>query len=231
VVVAFHIINARAFSIGVFPWLAISATTLFFSPSWPRRIIGVFRPSRASPPGNDWEVPSERKQLTVLSFVAVYLAIQLLVPLRHLLSRGGVEWSSVDHRFSWRMMLVNRHALSYFYVTDPNSGRTVQVSPQKFLNLRQTVMMAYQPDLTLQFAHYLAKVMPRKGPKPLKVEARMFVSINGRKPELFIDPNVDLAAEPRSLKRPRWLLPIHEPLPPYQKDSSENLLPPQFDGN
>jgi len=67
--------------------------------------------------------------------------------------------------------------------------------------------------MILQFAHYLAAVMPRSGPQPLKVEARVLASLNGRKPQLIIDPNVDLAAESRTLGRPRWLLEIHEPLP------------------
>jgi hypothetical protein len=81
-------------------------------------------------------------------------------------------------------------------------------------------MLAYLPDFPLQFAHYLATVMPRRGPKPLKVEARIFLSFNGRKPELYVNPNVDLAAECRTLGRPRWLLPIHEPLPPPGKKFS-----------
>ena len=73
--------------------------------------------------------------------------------------------------------------------------------------------MGWRPDMVLQFAHYLAKVMPRSGPKPLRVEARVLVSINGRKPQLIIDPTVDLASERRTLDRPPWLLEIHEPLP------------------
>ena len=230
VAVGFHLINAHAFVIGIFPWLAICATTLFFSPDWPRRMIGLVR--RLSEPAltHDERTPSPSRQLVVLSLAAVYLLIQLFVPLRYLLWPGGIEWTLIDHRFSWRMMLVNRKARSYFYVTDPNNGRTQQVRPEQFLNWRQTAMLAYQPDLPLQFAHYLASVTPRTGPKPLKVEARIFVSINGRKPELFLDPNADLAAELRPLGRPRWLLPVHEPLPTGQEGSAENDLATQSAG-
>lgn len=224
VAVGFHLINAHAFVIGIFPWLAICATTLFFCPDWPRRLIGLFR--RVSEPvlTRDARAPSPSRQTVVLSLAAVYLLIQLLIPLRYFLWRGGIEWTSIDHRFSWRMMLVNRKARSYFYVTDPNNGRTRQVQPEQFLNWRQTVMLAYQPDLPLQFAHYLASVIPRTGPNPLKVEARILVSINGRKPELFLDPNADLAAEKRNLGRPRWLLAIHEPLPSRQNELSKDDL-------
>ncbi|HEX2179837.1 MAG TPA: HTTM domain-containing protein, partial [Actinomycetota bacterium] len=34
----FHLLNARLFSIGIFPWLMIAGTAIFFPPDWPRRI-------------------------------------------------------------------------------------------------------------------------------------------------------------------------------------------------
>ena len=91
------------------------------------------------------------------------------------------------------------------------------MKPATFLSARQTAVLAYLPDFPLQFAHYLAKVMPRRGPKPLRVEARIIVSINGRKPQLYIDPNVDLAVQSRTLGRPSWLLRNDEPLPPPKR--------------
>ena len=33
----FHFTNARIFNIGVFPWFAIAATTIFFAPNWPQK--------------------------------------------------------------------------------------------------------------------------------------------------------------------------------------------------
>jgi hypothetical protein len=77
--------------------------------------------------------------------------------------------------------------------------------------------MGYLPDLPLQFAHYLARVMPRRGLKPLQVQARIFVSINGRKPVLYLNPIVNLAAEQRTPGRPSWLLRNDEPLPPPEE--------------
>ena len=81
--------------------------------------------------------------------------------------------------------------------------------------------MGWRPDMLLQFAHHLAKVTPRFGPKPLRVEARVLVSLNGRKPQLIVDPNVDLAAESRTWGRPGWLLVIDQPLPDHPFDPSE----------
>jgi hypothetical protein len=217
----FHLLNAQLFHIEVFPWLAIAATTLFLSPSWPRRVLSMFRKTDAAYSSVDQRSPSQRKQSVILTLATIYVAIQILVPLRHFLYRGGIEWIYSEHRFGWRMMIQNELVRANFYVTDPNSGETFQVKPQEYLDLPHAQAMGWRPDMLLQFAHYLAKVTPRIGLKPLRVEARVLVSLNGRKPQLIVDPNVDLAAESRTLGRPRWLLKIDQPLPDHPFDPSD----------
>jgi len=155
------------------------------------------------------------------------MAIQILLPLRHWLTPGGIEWNYAEHRFSWRMLVVTHSSRATFYVTDPNTGKTKAVGVQKLLTNRQSKMMDYLPDLPLQYAHYLARTLPRRGPKPLRVEARIFTSINGRKPQLYVDPNVDLAAEERTLLRPSWVRVINDPLPPVgQRYAMDESLQP-----
>lgn len=220
--VVFHLLNARLFTIGIFPWLAIAATTLFFSPSWPRQLLALvrwrcaFSPSASPPSEGRW------KHAIILAFVIIYSAIQILVPLRHFLTPGGIEWNYGGHRFSWRMYVQAQSVQSLFYVTNPTTGRTIRVPPAQFLNERQRSLMAYTPDICVQFAHYLASTIPHLGSRPLVVEARILTMINGRKLQYYIDPSVNLAAEPRPLLRPRWLKEIHDPLPPvderYRKD-------------
>ncbi len=39
----FHLLNARLFEIGIFPWMMIVATTVFFEPDWPRRMVSSLR--------------------------------------------------------------------------------------------------------------------------------------------------------------------------------------------
>ena len=47
--VVFHVLTWRLFAIGVFPWVMIAATTIFFPPDWPRRFpvsdLGSRRPT------------------------------------------------------------------------------------------------------------------------------------------------------------------------------------------
>ena len=226
VAVIFHLLNARIFPLDVFPWLAIAATTLFLSPSWPRRIISIFRPSITSPSMEKVDLPAPWKQKFILACVALYIALQVLVPLRHFLYPGGIEWTYMEHRFSWQMMLERHVTQTFFYVTDPNTGREFQVRPREYLDVQQTTHMGWRPDMVRQFACFLANRMPRLGPQPLRVQVRMYVSVNGRKPHLFIDPIVDLAAEERSWGRPRWLLEIHEPLPTQRRDPLQSPFAP-----
>ncbi|HYZ90837.1 MAG TPA: HTTM domain-containing protein, partial [Actinomycetota bacterium] len=45
-VLGFHFLNSRLFEIGMFPWLMIVATTIFFEPDWPRRMWHALRAGR-----------------------------------------------------------------------------------------------------------------------------------------------------------------------------------------
>lgn len=213
IAVIFHLTNARLFSIGVFPWLAIAATTVFFPPDWPRRILSILRPGIKNVARAETQRPSYHQQVVILTLIAVYVAIQLVVPLRHFLSRGGLEWSHAEHRFSWRMMLIDQTIRATFYVTDPTSGETRETTLNEQLTKWQLRRFSWHPDLLLQLAHHLASESQRTSPNPVEVRARILVSFNGRKPVLVANPNVDLAKEPRTCGRPRWVLQVNEPLP------------------
>ena len=41
--VCFHVMNTQLFSIGIFPYLMLGATTIFFDPDWPRRALALAR--------------------------------------------------------------------------------------------------------------------------------------------------------------------------------------------
>ncbi|WKN44234.1 HTTM domain-containing protein [Tunicatimonas pelagia] len=43
VLVLFHFTNDQLFSIGIFPWMAIGVTTIFFAPDWPRQVLNSLR--------------------------------------------------------------------------------------------------------------------------------------------------------------------------------------------
>ena len=204
----FHLMNARLFDIGIFPWLAVATTTVFLSPGWPRRVLAIFS-RRATVPESasaTFVPPEKRARVSVL--IAVYFTIQFLLPLRHWLYPGNVAWTYEGHLFSWRMKLIDRDGNARFFVTDPNIGITREVDPLTYLNPRQAWKMAARPEMILEFAHFLARTEPRAGPKPLQVRAEVMLALNARPPALLIDPNIDLAAERRRFGHKEWIMPM-----------------------
>lgn len=205
-VIAFHMLNTVLFSIGIFPWLMLAATLLFFPANWPRRIFN-FRRDRETA-----SVPPPCCPRVIAGLVAAWVVVQLAMPLRHFVYPGNVHWTEEGHRFSWHMKLRDKQATARFYVTDRRRNRTWEVSPRVYLTARQTQKMATRPDMILQMAHHIARdqAAKRNIDYPLEVRARVLASLHGRKRQLLIDPTVNLAAERRSLRPARWIMPLNE---------------------
>jgi hypothetical protein len=96
----FHVLTWRLFAIGVFPWVMIAATTIFFPPDWPRRlpVLGGLRSTFhvGRPPVRTHEVGPPRRRLGqrwLVAAAAVWAALQVLIPLRHLAYAGDVRWT------------------------------------------------------------------------------------------------------------------------------------------
>jgi len=194
----------------VFPWLMIAATTLFLPPDWPRRVL----PSLALRDGMPAAAPAlTSRRRAGLVLLALYVAVQLVVPLRHLAYPGDVHWTEEGHRFSWHMKLRDKDARAAFDLTDREEGRTWRVDPLQYLARRQAEAMAGRPDMILQFARHLAEEARSEGHARVEVRAHAMASLNGRRRQFLVDPSVDLAAEPRSLRPAQWILPLTEPLP------------------
>ena len=204
----FHLMNNWLFDIAIFPWLMLAATFLYFPPEWPRIFLG-FAPvdlSRTSFPV---------RKLTA-ALLGAYAAVQVLVPLRHWLYPGDVNWTEEGHRFAWHMKLRSKAGQARFTATDPATGRTWPVQATDYLSPWQSSRMATRPDMILQFSHYLADtIREQEGLTNIEIRARVLVTMNGRRPQLLVNPEVDLASEPRSLAPARWIQPLTETLPPH----------------
>lgn len=152
------------------------------------------------------------RQKLLLGFIALWLAFQVLVPLRHLLYPGNPSWSEQGHRFAWQMKLRDKDAAASFVVRDPATGREWRVEPLQYLLRHQVGEMGSRPDMILQFAHHLARVWAQQHKvQGAEVRARVCASLNGRKPALLIDPERDLARVERSLRPADWILPLDQP--------------------
>jgi vitamin K-dependent gamma-carboxylase len=151
------------------------------------------------------------RQHTVVALMSVYLSVQLLVPFRHILYPGVVHWTEEGHRWSWHMKLRSKDCRGAFFVTETASGATHIVVPERFLEEHQVRKSLGRPDMALQFAHFLRDRWREHGYE-VEVRAKIRCSLNGRPHQVFIDPGVDLAAEPRTLRHATWILPLRTEL-------------------
>lgn len=205
--VSFHLMNSVLFPIATFPWMMIVSTVLFLDPSW----FSVFGAPETTRSSRD----RTRAALTTQNWVttgalAVYLAIQVALPLRHFLYPGNVLWTYEGMRFSWNVM---QRAMSPVGVPSFDArnaeGRRLWPPENPLTPLQQT-LMATHPDMILQCSHYIAEQLRERGHESVRVYANVSVSLNGRPPQPYVDPRVDLAAQPRDLRPIDWILPLRQ---------------------
>jgi hypothetical protein len=220
--VLFHLLNSVIFNIGMFPWFMIAATTIFFSPDWPRR-WRILEPAQPAPPGEDAAPPPPAApprpglagQYVAMALLGTYLTFQCLYPLRHYLYRGNVNWTEEGHRFAWHMILRRKRAKGVFVIAHPPTNQSWAVDPDARMPEWMAGKMMTTPDMILQFAHHLAAEKSARDYPGVTVKARIEATLNGRPPQTFIDPEVDLASQPRSLRRSAWIVPLTTPLQPH----------------
>jgi len=216
-VVVFHFITWYLFPIGVFPWVMIFSTMIFFSIEFHERILNWFLKVFRQSAFVSEDVKSIGKRKLTLYFVSVYVVIQLLIPFRFMLYSGDLFWNEEGFRFSWRVMLMHKEGYATFYLVDPNTGRKSKINNAIFLTRTQEDQMATQPDMILQYAQILKKHYDGKtlhyGNRHFKINnpeihAEIYVSLNGRRSQLFVDKKHDLTSLKYDLKHRNWIEPF-----------------------
>nr|WP_255216254.1 HTTM domain-containing protein [Pseudenhygromyxa sp. WMMC2535] len=207
----FHVSNAALFEIGVFPWLMLGATPIFFAADWPRHVpvlgarLGAREPAAVGPAS---------MSRVLVAGIGLWLAIQCALPLRHLLYPGPVAWTEEGHKYAWRMKLRSKKGKLRFRVRDPETGEVWKVRGKGELTKRQRRKMAGQPELILQYAHHIAARERARLGHPVEVRVDAWARLNYRDYQRLIDPDVDLAAVEASLGHAEWIAPFEWTPPP-----------------
>ncbi len=216
-VIVFHLATTM-FQIGIFPWVMIASTPIFFSPDWPLRLIHRFRSRRPPLPDVDASIapvpvshPGSRRRTMLAAAIAGWVVVQLFIPARHVLIAGDVRWTEEGYYGSYRVMLNDKTGWLMFDVTDAHSGNTWRVDPALVLTSWQKKQAASRPDLLLDAAHLVAGYYHRRGIE-VQVRADSWVSVNGRPRQRMVDPAVDLAALSRWSPASAYLLPFDPPV-------------------
>jgi hypothetical protein len=206
-VIIFHLLTAMLFpTIGMFPYVMLACSVVFLN--FPRSTYETeFLPLKTRFLSYLQNTLSffHTSSFSATVFTLFFL-IQIFFPLRHWLYPGDVLWTEEGYRFSWRVMLVEKSGDVTFTLRNPLTGAEWQVYPDDYLTPLQEKQMAFQPDMILEFAHYLAEEAQSEGIGTVEVRAEAWVAFNGRASRLLIDPTVDLAQQEWGLGTQAWIL-------------------------
>ena len=210
-VVFFHAFTRVLFPIGVFPIVMIISSLIFFDEKFHTRIINFiknlllkfFRFKKRE----KFNVVSKSTSKITAVIVFAFFIIQLIMPLRHMMYPGNIMWHEQGYRFSWRVMLMEKIGYSTFKIEQEN-GTYFYVKNEDHLTSYQEKQMSFQPDFILEYAHYLGEFYKKKGVDNIKVFADSFVSLNGRKSQRFVDPDINLLEIKDSFRNKEWILPL-----------------------
>lgn len=224
--VVFHLATWVLFpQLGIFPWLMIGLSTIFFEPNWPLRLLRRFRLPSRTPPG---EAPAGAvnywRTRTILATLALFAAVQLALPLRHFAYPGNVRWNEEGYRFAWRVMLSEKVGFVRYRVHDSATGQSWLVEPDVYLTPLQVERMSFQPDMIQQTARIIAEDFAERGYSQVAVNADAFVAFNGRPNTRLIDPAVDLSSVRAGLAPKQWVL-RHEPDATSTSNAQEKANP------
>lgn len=192
--ISFHISTYFLFQIGIFPLIMLLGILLFIPPETYDRILKLKSEQLETN-------PIDKKVLVLFSFYALF---QILFPLRFLFYKD-LSWREEGFRFSWNIMVIEKRGKIDFLVKDKNSDKDFFLKPETYLTSFQTFMMATQPDMILQFAHFLKKEFAKEN-LDVQIFANSFVSLNSRENKRFIDEKVDLTTELESFLEKKWVL-------------------------
>ncbi len=209
-VITFHIATAILFPIGMFPYVMILSTLIFFPSACMDRIVCRFKKNNHTRFSDRiWQLPSV-KQRALLTIFTLFFVIQLAFPWRYLLYPGELFWTEEGYRFSWRVMLIEKMGYAQFVVKDAVSGKREGINNNDFLTKNQEKMMCTQADFMLQYAQLLREHYRKLGWEQPQVYATVYVTLNGRRSRLFIDPTHDIAGEKDNFAPKNWILPFKE---------------------
>ncbi|PKB43867.1 vitamin K-dependent gamma-carboxylase-like protein [Cellulophaga sp. RHA19] len=218
-VVVFHLFTRILFPIGMFPYIMIVSSLIFFSDNFHIKIINYIRKIISKLPVAinkniavvmDKNIFSINKKRLTLGVLAVFFTIQLLLPFRYLLYPGELFWTEEGYRFSWRVMLVEKMGYANFKIVDSKTKKQFYVDNADFLTPFQEKQMSTQPDFIVQYAHYLGDHFKKQNHKNIQVFVESYVAFNGRLSRPYINPKVDLYKEKDLLKHKTWILPFND---------------------
>ena len=211
-VFVFNIINYLLFKeigeIGVFPLIMISTLILFIRPESLDNLFKLNTKPKIKTTQHRW----------INIFIISFLFIQIIIPFRHLLIKGHVDYNTMGQRFSWRMKTMYKKPYTAgvigFDIYLKTNGYKEKIAHVNLYNLedfsdeyatssmyltqKQKTALLYYPDMLPIFCNQLEEVLKDYLSKQIKVDFDIIINAQcemgfmGRAPQAVIDPSVDL---------------------------------------
>ncbi|XP_053673095.1 vitamin K-dependent gamma-carboxylase [Anopheles nili] len=226
---AFHLMNSRLFTIGMFPWVCLTQLPLYYSFSWPRK-VRLMNAAKTEPDQRNAKLPrsgkdthKHRRRRWSMFAMLVYCALQLFLPYSHFLTQGYNNWTNGLYGYSWDMMV---HAwdtilIGIRVVDRDNQEQVHYVEPFAFTDNDRWTKHA---DMAVQFARCVERNVRQEatgqwasiGPSTIPPASRnvsiffdIWCSMNGRFQQRVFNPNVDiLRATWSPFESVDWVLPV-----------------------
>ena len=214
-VVFFHVFTGILFPIGMFPYVMILSSLIFFEAGFHhkiilflKRILNYFFKLKQKIVVK--EIYNFKHQKITIIVLSLFFIIQLFLPFRYALYPNELFWTEEGYRFSWRVMLMEKMGYANFKITNSKTGIFFYVDNQDFLTPLQEKQMSFQPDFILEYAHFLGDHFKSKGHKNIQVFVESYVALNGRLSQPFINKNIDLYQQKETFNPKEWILPFND---------------------
>lgn len=209
-VLVFHILTAILFPrIGMFPFIMVTSTIIFFSPSWHQKVLSFLPFATTISDSDEHHHPVRKWQPYIAAGLCLYFIIQLYLPFRHLQYPGHLFWHEKGYRFSWRVMLMEKNGYTSLIIRDPENNIQKEVNQDDYLTAFQKQQMRSQPDMIVQFAKHVGDEFRNEYGYAPEVYVKSRISLNGRRSQPFTDDTIDIYALVDPMNS-NWIIPLKE---------------------
>ena len=203
VIILFHLTNYFLFKdvgeIGVFPFLMISTIILFIDPRYLNQVLNIKTKPLIKIP----------RSLIMNNFILCFLIIQFILPFRHVLFKGNVDYNGIGQRFAWRMKIMYKESDINYFIINKMTQEKYTVNIATMLTNRQYNNLKYFPDLIIPLAKKIQLEANEKfGIKNAKVTCEYSISFMGKNTQYLFSPKLDLTKIKPNTLTTKWLLPL-----------------------
>ena len=134
-VIFFHLFTVLLFPIGMFPYIMIMSSLIFFSSKTHKKILDfILKPFIDKIKSiREMKIINIQKERISLIVVSVFFIIQFLFPFRYSLYPGELFWNEQGYRFSWRVMLMEKKGYTTFKVVNKENDNSFYIMNNNFL--------------------------------------------------------------------------------------------------